>query len=115
LLDSPEQQSKTRDTINKLKKDNALGTNGPGVMTPVCKHKSINTLEQQALYSYSAAATNKVERMRLCSSVRKSVENGLDHTPVGDWTKQRLQDKEDGTPAEYHAPTHPFHPEWHTF
>jgi len=44
----------------------------------------------------AAAATSKVERMRLCSSVLKSVENGLDHTPVGEWTEQRLQDHING-------------------
>jgi len=96
LLNSPEQQSKTRDTINKLKKDDPLVTNGPEVMSRVRKHKSINTLEHQALCSYSAAAASKVERMSLCRSVCKSVKNGLDHTPVGDWTKQRLQDHADG-------------------
>ena len=96
MLNSPEQHSRRRDTKNKLKKDDPLGTNGPEVMTRVRKHKSINTKEDQVLYSYSAAAAGKVERMRLCSSVRKSVENGLDHMPVGKWTEQRLQDHADG-------------------
>ena len=96
MLNLPEQHSKTRDTINKLKKDDSLGTNGPEIMTRVRKHKSINTKENQVLYSYSAATANKIERVRLCSCVRKSVENGLDHMPVGEWTEQRLQDHADG-------------------
>ena len=64
-------------------------------MTLVRKHKRINTMEDQVLYSNSAAAARKVDHMRLCSSVRKSVENGLDHTPVGQWTEKRLQDHAD--------------------
>jgi len=56
----------------------------------------INTMEDQVLYSYSTAAASKVDRTRLCSSVRKSVEKGLDHTPVGEWTEKRLQDHADG-------------------
>ena len=96
LLDSPEQQSKTRDTINRIIEANHLGTNGPEVMTRVRKNKKIKTKEGQVLYSHSAAAANKVERIRLCSSVLKSVENGLDHMPVGEWTEQRLQDHADG-------------------
>ena len=88
-------ESKTRDTINKLKKVDPLGTNGHEDMTRVRKHKPINTMEDQVLYSYSAAAASKVNRMRLCSSVRKSVEKGLDHTPVGEWTEKRLQDHAD--------------------
>jgi len=43
------------------------------------------------LYSRSAAAESKVDRMRLCKAVRESIEKGLDHTPVGDWTEKRLQ------------------------
>jgi len=96
LLDSPEQQSKTLDPIQRITEANHLGTNGPEVMKRVRKHKKINTMEGQVLYSHSAAAANKVERMRLCSAVLESVENGLDHTPVGEWTEQRLQDHADG-------------------
>jgi len=95
-MNSTEQQSKTRDTISKLKKADPLGTNGREVMTRVCKHKPINMMEDQVLHSYSAAAASKVDRMRLCNSVRKSVEKGLDHTPVEEWTEKRLQDHADG-------------------
>jgi len=61
-------------------------------MKRVRKHKKINTMEGQVLYSQSSAAANKVERLRLCSAVLESVKNGLDHTPLGEWTEQRLQD-----------------------
>ena len=96
MLNSPEQQSKTRDTIIKLKKDDPLGTNGPEIMTRVRKHKSINTKEDQVLYSYSAGTTSKVDHMKICSSVLESVENGLDHTPLWEWTEKCLQDHADG-------------------
>jgi len=52
-------------------------------------------MEDQVLYSNSVAAASKLVRMRLCSSVRKSVENGLDHTPVGERTEKSLQDYAD--------------------
>ena len=84
LLDSPEQQSKTLDTIQRIIGANLLGTNGPKVMQRVRKHKKINTKEGRVLYCQAAAAAYKVERMSLCSSVLESVENGLDHTPVGE-------------------------------
>ena len=64
LLNSPEQHSKMRDTINKLQKDDPLGTNGPEVMARVRKHKPINTKENQVIYSCSAAAANKVENTK---------------------------------------------------
>jgi len=96
LLDSPEQQSKTLDTIQRIIGANLLGTNGPKVMIRVRKHKRIDTKEGRVLYCQAAAAAYKVERMSLCSSVLESVENGLDHTPVGEWTEQRLQDHANG-------------------
>ena len=91
----PQQQSKTRDTIRKLIRANHLGTNGREVMTRVHKHKQINTKEDQVLYSLSAVAESNVDPMRLCGTVRESVEKGLDHTPLGERTEQRLQDRTD--------------------
>ena len=96
MLDSPEQRHKTLGTIQRIVGTNLLGTNGPKVMERVRKHKKINTMEGQVLYSKSSAAANIVERLRLCSAVLESVKNGLDHTPLGEWTEQRLQDHTDG-------------------
>jgi len=96
LPNSPDRQSKTRNTISKLKKADPLGANGHEVKTRVHKHKKINTMEDQVLYSFSAAAASKVDRMRLCRTVRASVETGLDHTPAGEWTEKYLLDHTDG-------------------
>jgi len=49
LLDSPEQQSKTRDTMSKLNEANHLGTNSRNFTTRVRKHKKTNTMEGQVL------------------------------------------------------------------
>jgi len=83
LLNSPEQQSKTCNTISKLNRANHLFTNSREVMTQVRKHKQINTKEDQVLYSLSV----EVDRMRLCRTVRESVEKGLDHMPLGAWNE----------------------------
>ena len=66
---------------------NHLGTNCPKVTKRVRQHKKINTKEGQVLYSQSSAAANQVERLRLCSAVLESVKNGLDLTPLGEWTE----------------------------
>ena len=39
---------------------------------------------------------NIVERLSSCKAVLESFTNGLDHTPLGKWTQQRLQDRTDG-------------------
>ena len=96
MLDSPEQQSKTRGTISKIIEANHLGTNSRKVMTRVRKHKKINTMEGQVLFSLSTAAASKDDRMRLCSTVRESVETGLHHTPLGEWTEKDLLDRAEG-------------------
>ena len=35
-------------------------------------------------------------RLRLCNAILESVTNGLDHTPLGEWTEQRLHEHTDG-------------------
>jgi len=90
FLNSSEQQNKKRDTIIKLNRTNHLGTHGPEIMPKVRKHKQINTMEDQVLYSLSAAAESKNERKKLCSTI--SVAKGQDRTPLEEWDEQRLQD-----------------------
>ena len=48
------------------------------------------------IYRKSSADANKVESLRFCNAVLESVTNGLDHTPLGEWTQQRLQKVTDG-------------------
>ena len=96
MLESPQQQSLTRHTISKLKQADPLGTNGPEVNTRVRQHKKINMMEDQVIYSFCAAAASQVDRMRLCRTVRASVETGLDDTQVGEWTEKDLLHHTDG-------------------
>jgi len=91
LLNSSEQQSKTRNTISKLNRANHLGTHGHEIMVQVRKHKKID----QVLYSRSAAAESKVERMKLCRTVQESVVKGQDHMLLGEWDEQCLHDVAD--------------------
>ena len=83
MLDSPEQQLKTLNTIQRIVEANLLGTNGPKVMNRVRKHKAINTMEGHMLYSKSSADANIVDRLRLCNAILESVTNELNHTPLG--------------------------------
>ena len=48
------------------------------------------------IYSKSLADGNKAERQISCKTVLESVKNGLDHTPLEEWTKQHLRKRIDG-------------------
>ena len=96
LLNSPDQRKKTVDTIRSIVEANHLGTNGPDVRTRLHKHKQINTKEGHVIYSRSLVDTNLVARLRSCEAVLESVTNGLDQTPLEEWTQQLLQDRTDG-------------------
>jgi len=96
LLDSPEQWQKTVDTIQNIVEADHLGTNGPDVKKRLHKHKIINTKEGHVIYSKSLADGNKAERLSSCKTVLESVKNGLDHTPLEEWTKQHLKKRTDG-------------------
>ena len=95
LLDSPQQQQTVIDAINMVAKANHLGTNCPHVQKRLHKHKQINTMEGHVMYSKSLAEANREERLRLCKAVLDSVTDGLDRTPLDEWTQQHLQDHTD--------------------
>jgi len=96
ILDSPEQQQKTIDTIQSIVKADHLGTNKPEVKGRIRKHKKINTKEGQVIYSKSLADGHKAERLICCKTVLESVKNGLDDTPLENWTEQHLRKRTEG-------------------
>jgi len=96
LLDSPDELKRTFDAIQSIVDANHLGTTDPKIRARLHKHKQINTKEGQVIYSRSLADNNRVARLRSCKAVFESVTDGLDQTPLTEWTQQLLQDRTDG-------------------